>query len=218
MSKIYFLCTFIFLLFGSLQATFILNDTLYLNSSESSLDLSKEHPKLSGLLIEYDHKSDWHLLRDYYLSQTTDLGLCNNKNLRHIEIYATELFPFFLTTYLPQVISLYSYVNSSHWEALSSFPNLKKISCLDRAPFEELAIYNPHISTIEMWTSQFKYFSDEELTAIAQMKELKNLKYECNWSSINANSVIERQKEMQQLFPKIKIQLIMHEHQDEEND
>lgn len=221
MSKIYSLCAFILLLFGSLDAGFIHNDTIFVDTPESSLDFTKKCPKLSWFMIGYVHNftKDWPLVRDYYLSQTTDLGLRNNKNLKHIDILSKELVPFFLKTYLPQVSVLSS--ASINSDALSAFPNLKKIicyDCYDRAPFEKLAIYNPHITTIEMSTWHFADFSNEELIAIAQMKELKNLRYEF-WFNIDPNIVIEKQKELQLLFPKIKIELIMTpNNKDEEDD
>lgn len=207
---IFYICI---LLFGSHieGKTFILNETFYLDSPVASLDLTKECPKLSTLYLDYDPQSDWRLLRDYYLNQNNDLGLSKNKNLKHVEIYATELFPFFLKSYLPQVTSLYTYAMSSHWEALASFPNLKRITCIARAPLVELATYNPHITTIAMWTSQFEYFSNEELKAISQLKELKNLKYEINWNRKDGILIQEKQKEVKKLFPKINIQLIMNE-------
>lgn len=207
--------------FGNLQASYISSGNAFINRAETSLDFSKEHPYLEGIYFDFrtSLNKERTQLEHFYLNQTSDLNLSKNKNLESIWIHNTaKILQFLQKSYLPQVKRLYihpspnfwDYIDvfpCSNWDYLAAFPNLRTLVSDSQLSLDHLVCYTPLLETLEI-SGIVSDFTEKELDAIAQLKELKKFTY--NFEVFDSLLTIppdvqEIEQKMRTLFPYIEI-------------
>lgn len=179
MYKILLSISLCLLFYTAEAATEVGRNFILVDHVETNLDFSKEFPRLKYLKICGSSGDDCYAMREFYLNQTSDLGLSKNRNLKNLMIieYNPYMLDFlFLNCYLPQVNSFtYWGWDVGNWEFVKALPNLRELDIASSgyAPWELFAKYNLHLRSIVMsWPGPL---SSSEITAIAKLTKLKSI-------------------------------------------